>query len=148
MKKKSSTTDVPKDNSGKGDDRFCRFEYWGIGPYFQSKDVRLYIVRLIMLKSPNIFQALQSMESCTEDLFPQPGTQVGYCGAEFYSEPPKDSLHGLTNRLQLDTNQRISFYERRGKQLIISAAFVNSKPLLPIDIQSLSSKEILNLEPF
>ena len=47
-----------------------------------------------------------AMESCTEDLFPQPGTQVGYCGAEFHSEPPKDSLHGLTNRLQLDTNQR------------------------------------------
>ena len=90
-----------------------------------------------------------AMESCTEDLFPQPGNQVGYCGAEFHSEPPKDSLHGLTNRLQLDTNQRISFYECRGKPLIISAAFVNSKPwLLPIDIQSLSSKNILNLEPF
>ena len=51
--------------------------------------------------------------------------------------------------LQLDTNQRISFYECRGKPLIISTAFVNSKPwLLPIDIQSLSSKNILNLEPF
>ena len=34
MKKKSSTIDVPNDNSGKGDDKFCRFEYWGIGPYF------------------------------------------------------------------------------------------------------------------
>jgi len=57
--------------------------------------------------------------------------------------------HGLINRLQLDTNQRISFYECRGKPLIISAAFVNSKPwLLPIDIQSLSSSEILNLKPF
>ena len=90
-----------------------------------------------------------SMASCTEDLFPQPGTQVGYCGAEFHSEPPKESLHGLTNRLQLDTDQRISFYECRGKPLIISAAFVNSKPwLLPIDIQSLSLKDILSLKPF
>ena len=34
MKKKSSTIDVPNDDSGKGDDRFCRFEYWGIGSYF------------------------------------------------------------------------------------------------------------------
>ena len=34
MKKKSSVIDVPNDNSGKGDDRFHRFEYWGIGPYF------------------------------------------------------------------------------------------------------------------
>ena len=34
MKKKSSIIDVPNDNSGKGDDNFCRFEYWGIGPYF------------------------------------------------------------------------------------------------------------------
>ena len=53
-----------------------------------------------------------AMVSCTEDLFPQPGTQpVGYCGAEFHNEPPIESLHGLTNRLQLDTNQRISFVE-------------------------------------
>ena len=89
------------------------------------------------------------MASYTEDLFPQPGTQVGYCRAEFHSEPPKESLHGLTNRLQLDTDQRISFYECRGKPLIISAAFVNSKPwLLPIDIQSLSLKDILSLKPF
>ena len=100
-----------------------------------------------MMKSPSIFPA--SMASCTEDVFPQPGTQVGYCGAEFHSEPPKESLHGLTNQLQLDTNQRISFYECCGKPLIISAAFVSSKPwLLPIDIQSLSPKEILNLKPF
>ena len=35
------------------------------------------------------------------EVFPQPQTQVGYCGAEFHSEPPKDALHGLTNRLQL-----------------------------------------------
>ena len=75
-----------------------------------------------------LYDSSFAMESCTEDLFPQPGNQVGYCGAEFHSEPPKDSLHGLTNRLQLDTNQRISFYECRGKPLIISAAFVNSKP--------------------
>ena len=34
MKKKSSTIDVPNENSGKGDDNFRRFEYWGIGPYF------------------------------------------------------------------------------------------------------------------
>ena len=34
MKKKSSTIDVPNDNSGKGDDNFRRFEYWDIGPYF------------------------------------------------------------------------------------------------------------------
>ena len=89
-----------------------------------------------------------AMESCTEDMFPQPGTEVGYCGLEFHSEPPEDSLHGLTNWLQLDTNQRTSFYECRGKPSIISTAFVNSKPwLLPIAIQSLSLKEILNLEP-
>ena len=50
-----------------------------------------------------------AMVSCTEDLFPQPRTQpVGYCGAEFHSEPPIELLHG---RLQLDTNQRISFVE-------------------------------------
>ena len=91
-----------------------------------------------------------AMVSCTEDLFPQPGTQVGYCGAEFPSETTKkELLHGLTNQLQLDTNQRISFYKYCGKPLIISAAFVNSKPwLLPIDIQSLSPKEIINLKPF
>ena len=34
MKKKSSTIDVPSDNSSKGDDRFRKFEYWGIGSYF------------------------------------------------------------------------------------------------------------------
>ena len=61
----------------------------------------------------------------------------------------QESLHRLTNWLQLDTNQRISFYECRGKPLIISATFVNSKPwLLPIDIQSLSLKDILSLKPF
>ena len=69
-----------------------------------------------------------AMTSCAEDPFPKPGTQVGYCGAEFHSEPPKQSLHSLTNlnRLQLATNQRISYYECCGKLLIISAAFVNS----------------------
>ena len=59
------------------------------------------------------------MTSCAKDPFPQPRTQVRYCGAEFHSEPPKESLHGLTNRLQLNTNQRISYYVCRGKPLII-----------------------------
>ena len=34
MKKKSSTIDIPNDNTGKGDNRFHRYEYWGIGSYF------------------------------------------------------------------------------------------------------------------
>ena len=68
-----------------------------------------------------------SFSSCAENLneaFPKPQTQVGYCGAKFHSEPPKDALHGLTNRLHLDTNKRIAFYECRGKPTIISAAFL------------------------
>ena len=79
-------------------------------------------------------------------VFPEAETQVGYCGAEFHSEPPKESSHGLTNRLQVDTNKRIAFYECRGKPTIISAAFVSKEPwLMPIDIQSLSINDIYNL---
>ena len=93
-----------------------------------------------------------SFSSCAENLnevFPNPQTQVGYCGAEFHSEPPKDALHGLTNRLQLDTNKRIAFYECRGKSTIISAAFLSKNPwLIPIDIQSCSSKDLINLKAF
>ena len=36
-----------------------------------------------------------AMTSCAEDPFPKPGTQVGYCGAEFHSEPPKQSFMAL-----------------------------------------------------
>ena len=91
-----------------------------------------------------------SFSSCTENLnevFPKPQTQVGYCEAEFQSEPPKDALHGLTNRLQLDTNKRIAFYECRGKPTIISAAFLCKNPwLIPVDIQSCCSKDLINLK--
>ena len=34
MKKKSSAIDVPNDDSGKGDKRFRRYEYWGIESFF------------------------------------------------------------------------------------------------------------------
>ena len=98
-----------------------------------------------MLKSPNIFQALR-WNHVQKICFHSQEIKLDIVGLSF---TVNHQLHGFTNRLQLDTNQRISFYECRGKPLIISAAFVNSKPwLLPIDIQSLSSKNILNLEPF
>ena len=42
-----------------------------------------------------------------------------------------------------------AFYECRGKPTIISAAFVSKEPwLMPIDIQSLSINDIINLKPF
>ena len=40
MKKKSSTIDIPNDNAGRGDDRFRRYEYWGIESYLLIHYVR------------------------------------------------------------------------------------------------------------
>ena len=105
-----------------------------------------YIVLLITDKSLSISQAFcwhRVQETSMSYFLKLKLMQVGYCRAEFHSKPPKESSYGLTNRLQVDTNKRIAFYECRGKPTIISAAFVSKEPwLMPIDIQSLSINDI------
>ena len=96
-----------------------------------------------MLKSPNIFQALQ-WNHVQKICFHSQELKLDIVGLSFTVNHQK--IHYMDLQIGYSwtpTN------ECRGKPLIISAAFVNSKPwLLPIDIQSLSSKNILNLEPF
>jgi len=71
---------------------------------------------------------------------------VGYCGAEFHCQPPKESPHALTDRLDLAGETRENFYECRGMPQIISSSFLNRIPwMIPIDIQSLTGSLVLTL---
>ena len=81
-----------------------------------------------------------------QQLFPEPGDTVGYCGAEFQCQPSKNSIHAITDHLDLTGRRRESFFECRGVPQIISSSFLSKNPLvIPIDIQSLDSKGIMNL---
>ena len=71
---------------------------------------------------------------------------VGYCGAEFQSQPPKQAPHAITNRLNLTGNSREKFYECHGVPQIMSSSSLNQVPwVIPVDIQSFTGRSVLTV---
>jgi len=96
-------------------------------------------------KYPSTFSFTSTLDNLDE-IFPLTGGMVGYCGAEFHCQPPKESPHALTDRLDLAGKTREKFYECRGMPQIISSSFLNPIPwMIPIDIQSLTGSLVLML---
>ena len=58
------------------------------------------------------------------ELFLIPGGTFGYCGAEFHCDPPKNSLHAMTDRLDSTGAKRERFFECRGVPQISLSHFL------------------------
>ena len=74
----------------------------------------------IIDRFPSTYSFSNSAESFQEQInqqFPQIGSEYGYCGAEFHSDPPPNALYALNDRINADDDNdddRRAFYECRG----------------------------------
>ena len=59
-------------------------------------------------KYPSTFSFHTKLDNL-QQLFPEPGDTVGYCGAEFQCQPPKDSIHAITDHLDLTGRRKKPF---------------------------------------
>ena len=102
----------------------------------------------IIDRFPSTYSFSNSAESFQEQInqqFPQIGSEYGYCGAEFYSDPPPNALYALNDRINADDDDddRHAFYECRGIPKVQAIAFSRSNPwLIPVNIASLSGNDI------
>ena len=96
-------------------------------------------------KYPSTFSFSSGLDNFNE-IFPIAGDMVGYYGAEFHCQPPNESLHAVTDRLNLTGRNRETFYECRGVPQVMASSFLNRVPwMIPIDIQSLTGRSILTI---
>ena len=99
-------------------------------------------------KYPSTFSFSSGLDNFNE-IFPIAGDMVGYCGAEFHCQPPNESLHAVTDRLNLTGRNKETFYECRGVPQVMASSFLNRVPwMIPIDIQSLTGRSILTIPKF
>ena len=72
-----------------------------------------------------------------QEQFPIRGDSQGYCGIEFPKPPPSQAPQAINDRLNVDSHERVEFYECRGMPIVQSAAFLTSKPwIIPFVISS------------
>ena len=79
-------------------------------------------------------------------IFPISGHFYGYCGAAFPHEPPSNAPHAESDREDVTTNKRSTFYECRGTPIVQSAAFLSSRPwIIPFNIASFEDDEMVDV---
>ena len=61
-----------------------------------------------VIKCPSTFSFNSQLDNLNE-VFPTTGDMVGYCGTEFHCQPPKESPHAITDRLNLSGGARETF---------------------------------------
>ena len=94
------------------------------------------------------FSNSSAIDEQLDFLFPNTGTMHGYCGANFHSDPPKNSPHALNDRLVLDGSGRETFYECRGIAEVSQASFSSSNPwVIPIDISAIAGNVAAQILP-
>ena len=67
-------------------------------------------------------------------------------GAAFPHEPPSNAPHAESDREDVTTNKRSTFYECRGTPIVQSAAFLSSRPwIIPFNIASFEDDEMVDV---
>ena len=77
--------------------------------------------------------------------FPDDGARLlGYCGAEFKETPPSHAPMATNSRENIDdSNEKIEFYECRGKPIVVDCCFVTKSAwVIPFDTGNIKEDEI------
>jgi hypothetical protein len=74
----------------------------------------------------NLSPLSSTIQQQLDEQFPKVGVQLGFCCAEFSSNPPSESSHALNDRIALDNKGeplKQKFFECRGQPITTKAHF-------------------------